>query len=205
MRGHEFSIKDVKTVTFWLIVVNIAVFIVDMLYSTAHPYAMPLRYSGSVSYADITGSGEYYRLVTAMFLHFGFMHLMYNMVALFALGFPLEESMGRLRFVLTYLFAGIFGNVFVLRVEHFTGDYHYTAGASGAIIGLLGAFLVVTLNRHDGMEGLPLSRLILCILLVFVPTGEDVSMAGHFGGFLGGILIAAAISLLFPRRDRGKD
>ena len=202
MRSHDFSIKDLKTVTFWLIAANVLVFAADIIWSSAHPEAVPLRYQGCISYFDIIQYGEYYRLLTAMFLHFGFMHLLYNMVALFALGFQLEKTMGKLRYAVTYLFAGLFGNVFILRVEHFTGDYSYTVGASGAIIGLLGAFLVLTLNRNDGMDGLPLGRLLLCILLVFIPTDGNVSVSGHIGGFLGGILIAAIISFFFPRRDR---
>jgi membrane associated rhomboid family serine protease len=141
---------------------------------------------GSLSRATID-NGEYYRLVTAGFLHAGFFHLMFNMFALYVLGTLLEPAVGRLRFGLIYfvsLLAGSFGAL-VLSPDS------PTVGASGAIFGLMGAAVVVMRNRGlSAMESGLGFWIVLNLVITF--TVPNISIGGHVGGLIGGILVMLA-------------
>jgi membrane associated rhomboid family serine protease len=131
--------------------------------------------------------GEVYRLVTAGFLHAGLFHLLVNMYSLWILGTLLEPAMGRLRFALVYfvsMLAGSFGALLV------TPDT-YTVGASGAIFGLMGAGVIVLRQRGiDPMQsGLPLW---IGINLVFSFAVPGISVGGHIGGLIAGIVLMVA-------------
>ncbi len=146
--------------------------------------ASTLLSDGSVSRFTVD-QGEYWRLITAGFLHAGFFHLLFNMIGLYILGTLLEPVLGHLRFGLIYfvsLFAGSFGALLLQPTAP-------TVGASGAIFGLMGAAVVVM--RHRGMplmeSGLGL-WLGLNLLITFTIPG--ISIGGHIGGLLGGGLAA---------------
>jgi len=138
--------------------------------------------------------GEVYRLLTAGFLHSGFLHLFVNMFSLYVLGTMLEPGIGRLRFVLIYLVSLLAGSFGALVVT----PHAVTVGASGAIFGLLGAGVVILRNRGiDPMQsGLPLW---IGINLVFSFAVAGISIGGHIGGLIGGTLTAI---LLFELPDR---
>ncbi len=145
-------------------------------------------------YGPAIADGQYWRIVTGGFLHAGFLHLAFNMFALYVLGTMLEPAVGRLRFGLIYgvsLLAGSFGALVATPNAP-------TVGASGAIFGLMGAAVVVMRNRGiNPMEsGLPLW---IGINLVFTLTIPGISIGGHIGGLIGG---AVAGVLLFGLRDR---
>jgi membrane associated rhomboid family serine protease len=148
---------------------------------------------GAVSRFDIANH-EYWRLITAGFLHAGFFHLLFNMYALYILGTLVEPAIGRLRFGLIYfvsLLAGSFGALLL------TPDKP-TVGASGAIFGLMAAAVIVMRNRGmNPMEsGLGL-WIGLNLLITF--TFPNISIGGHIGGLLGGGIAAL---LLFELPDR---
>ncbi len=147
---------------------------------------------GSVSRLTVEG-GEYWRILTAGFLHVGFLHLLFNMFSLYILGGMLEPAIGRMRFAVIYfvsLLAGSFGALLL------TTDP--TVGASGAIFGLMGAAVVVMRNRGvDPMESGLGVWIGLNLLITF--TIPNISIGGHIGGLLGG---AVAALLLFELPDR---
>jgi len=87
------------------------------------------------NYGPLIMAGEYWRLFTSMFLHIGVQHLAFNMVGLVAFGFEMERIYGRYRYILIYLLAGLFGNVASFAIK---GPFMYSAGASGAIFGVIG-------------------------------------------------------------------
>ena len=148
---------------------------------------------GSVSRAAIA-DGEYWRLLTAGFLHAGFLHLAFNMFALYILGGLLEPAIGRLRFGLIYFVALLAGSFGALLVEPDAP----TVGASGAIFGLMGAAVVVMRNRGISPMESGLGLWIgLNLLITF--TIPNISIGGHIGGLVGG---AVAALLLFDVRDR---
>jgi membrane associated rhomboid family serine protease len=142
---------------------------------------------GALRASDVA-NGDYWRLITAGFLHASVFHIFFNMFALWILGQMLEPAIGSLRFGLIYfvsLLAGSFGALLV------TPD-SFTVGASGAIFGLMGAAVVVLRNRGiNPMEsGLGL-WIGLNLLLTF--TLSNISIGGHIGGLIGGTLAALVL------------
>ncbi|NJP30444.1 rhomboid family intramembrane serine protease [Micromonospora thermarum] len=139
--------------------------------------------------------GQWYRLVTAMFLHFGVIHLALNMWALWVLGRSLEAQLGRLRFAALYLISGLGGNVLAYV---FTEPNRPTAGASTAIFGLFAALIVI--ERRMGRD---ISQVIpiLVINLVFTLTVPGISIPGHLGGLAVGGLMALVLAYA-PRSRR---
>jgi membrane associated rhomboid family serine protease len=148
---------------------------------------------GSVSRVAID-QGDYWRLLTSGFLHVTFFHLLFNMIALYVLGTMLEPAIGRLRFALVYfvsLLAGSFGALL------FEADAA-TAGASGAIFGLMGAAVVVMRDRGiNPMESGIGIWIGINLLITFTIPG--ISIGGHIGGLVGGLVVALLFTELASR------
>jgi membrane associated rhomboid family serine protease len=134
------------------------------------------------------GDGDFWRLLTAGFLHAGFLHLFFNMYALYILGTMLEPAIGRLRFGVIYFVSLLAGSFGALLLQP-TG---FTVGASGAIFGLMGAAVIIMRNRGiNPMEsGLGL-WIGLNLLITF--TFPGISIGGHLGGLVGGGLAALVL------------
>ncbi len=141
-------------------------------------------------------SGDYWRILTAGFLHTGIIHLLFNMFGLYILGGLLEPAIGRLRFGVIYFVSLLAGSFGALLLEPTAP----TVGASGAIFGLMGAAVVVMRNRGvNPMEsGLGL-WIGLNLLITF--TIPNISIGGHIGGLVGG---AVAAALMFELPDRAR-
>ena len=133
-------------------------------------------------------AGEWYRLVTAMFLHYGVLHLLLNMYALWILGRELEGVLGRLRFVGLYLLAGLGGNV---AAYLFSATNSATVGASTAVFGLMAATLVIL--RRLKLSVAPILPVIV-INVIFTFTVSSISVAGHLGGLAVGAVVAAILA-----------
>ncbi|MFE9192103.1 rhomboid family intramembrane serine protease [Micromonospora sp. NPDC007208] len=139
--------------------------------------------------------GQWYRLVTAMFLHYGVLHLLLNMWALWVLGRSLEANLGRVRFAALYLIAGLGGNV---AAYLFSSPRAATVGASTAVFGLFAALIII--ERRLGRD---ISRIIpiLVINLVFTLAVPGISIPGHLGGLVVGALMALVLAYA-PRSRR---
>jgi membrane associated rhomboid family serine protease len=131
-----------------------------------------------------------------MFLHFGFLHIAFNMWALLVIGTPLEQMLGRIRYLALYFLAGIGGGLLSMA---FGPIDETAAGASGAIFGLFGAFYVIT--RRRGMETGPILGLI-AINLVFSFTFNGIDWRGHVGGLVVGAAVAFAFAAARPGPNR---
>jgi membrane associated rhomboid family serine protease len=133
--------------------------------------------------------GEWYRLVTGGFLHAGLLHIAFNMFALFIVGRVVEPGIGTPRFVALYfasLFAGAFGALLL------SEPYELTVGASGAIFGLFGATAIIARGR--GMNELASQiGFLIVINLVFTFSIPGISVGGHLGGLIGGVVCALGI------------
>jgi membrane associated rhomboid family serine protease len=155
---------------------------------------------GYAPYSDLDpvvhgiAAGEWWRLLTAMFLHYGLLHLAMNMYALWALGRNLEQALGPVRFVGLYLLAGLGGNV---AAYLFTEPYAATAGASTAVFGLFAAIFV--LMRRLGQSTAQIVPMIV-INVVFTLTVPNISVAGHLGGLVIGGVVAAVLAYAPPGR-----
>ena len=144
---------------------------------------------GALSRATIA-DGEYWRLITAGFLHAGFFHLLFNMFSLYILGTMLEPAIGRVRFALIYFVSLLSGSFGALLVE--SNPHALTVGASGAIFGLMGAAVIVMRNRGISPMESGLGLWIgLNLLLTF--TIPNISIGGHIGGLIGGALAALVL------------
>lgn len=149
---------------------------------------------------DTVMSGEWYRLITSMFLHFGLSHLVNNMVLLTYVGCELESRVGSVRYLIIYLMSGIVGNVVSLAVTYFSvfiltyysyeNVYVVSVGASGAIFGVIGALFVVLLKNRTRTENLSPQRLLFLVMITIYCglTREGVDNAAHIGGLFGGII-----------------
>ena len=146
-------------------------------------------------FGPFVAEGEWYRLVTAGFLHAGFLHLGFNMLLLFFLGRLLEPALGTPRFLALY-FASLLGGSFgALLLD----PNALTVGASGAVFGLFGAGFV--LARQRGMTGLATELGFLIVFnLVFTFAANNISVGGHLGGLAVGFLCA----LVIVAGERGK-
>ncbi len=144
---------------------------------------------------------EYYRIFTSMFLHFGFQHLMNNMVMLLVIGITLEREIGKIKFLLIYFVSGLGGTMLSMWHAVFTGNYAVAAGASGAIFGLMGAMLYIAARNH-GCVGQISGRGLLFSVVVSLYlgyTGGGVDNFAHIGGALAGGVMAV---LLYRKRKR---
>lgn len=132
--------------------------------------------------------GDWWRLITAAFLHYGPFHLLLNMVALWWFGSLLERRIGSGRFLLLYLVSGLAGSAGALILDPTVP----TVGASGAIFGILGAGLVLEQQRDYVFGGSAMG--IIVINLVFTFSISNISIGGHIGGLIGGALATLGLS-----------
>ena len=135
--------------------------------------------------------GEWWRLITAAFLHYGPLHLGLNMLVLWFVGGPIEAAIGRVQFLLLYLVSGLAGSAGALVAS----PHAITVGASGAIFGLFGALAVLEYQHTGVIIGGPAFTLI-AINLVFSFLVPGTSWGGHVGGLIGGALGMLALSRL---------
>lgn len=174
-----------------LLFANIAVFVLCAIQPSVMPNVPNLVEQGqSVSMA--VWDGEFWRLLTAMFLHAGFLHLGMNMYGLYLLGPVLERAIGTWRFLVVYFVTGIFGFVVSLIFLHLKGP---TLGASGAIFGLVGALIgnEMRVGRHafeflDQSYGRTLLGLV-AINIVLGFTFPGINNAAHLGGLVCGLVL----------------
>ncbi|MCV7067829.1 rhomboid family intramembrane serine protease [Mycolicibacterium farcinogenes] len=179
--------------TYSLIAVNVLMFVLQMASGN-------LERELTLQPASIAAFDEYYRLVTSMFLHYGVMHLLFNMWALYVVGPPLEQWLGRLRFGVLYALSGLGGSVLVYLLSH---PLSQTAGASGAIFGLFGAIFVVARKLNLDVR---MIAAVVVLNLVFTFAGPAlgtgaISWQGHIGGLVTGAGVAAAF-VYAPRERR---
>lgn len=134
--------------------------------------------------------GEWWRLLTAVFLHYGPLHLGMNMLVLWLLGQGVEDYFGHARFALLYVVAGLAGSAGAL----LWSPNALTVGASGAIWGIMGAAIVLERRRIYVFGGQAMMLLLLNVAVtLFIP---GISIGGHFGGLVGGVLAALAFTSL---------
>lgn len=138
--------------------------------------------------------GEYWRLVTAAFLHGGLLHLAFNMYALYLFGPFVEQTLGRARFIATYLTLAVGSSVLVYLLTDFRT---LTIGASGAVFGLFGLALVFLVRTRQNITGM----LILLAINGLISLQAGISWQGHLGGFLTGLVLGLMFAYA-PRERR---
>ncbi|MFE4449109.1 rhomboid family intramembrane serine protease [Streptomyces sp. NPDC056796] len=193
---------DPRLVTKILIGINLAVFAAVLIAERqGHPLLDDLllfgrAYSGDPS-TGLQGvaEGQWYRLVTSMFLHQEVWHIAFNMLGLWWLGGPLEAALGRARYLALYMLSGLAGSALTYWIANPTQG---SLGASGAVFGLLGATAVLMRRMNYDMRPV-IALLVVNLIFTFNPWG-GIAWQAHVGGLVAGTLIA--IAMVHAPRER---
>lgn len=186
-------------VTITLIGVNVGVYVLELLMGSGLNANRGWIYEHGVlvsSAVDSSGhvvgvaEGDWWRLLTASFLHYGIIHLGLNMLVLWFIGPALEEYFGHWRYLLVYVVSGLAGSAGAL----IWSPNALTVGASGAIFGIMGAALVLEARRIWVFGGQAMGLVVVNLAISFLIPG--ISIGGHIGGLIGGGLCALAFSSL---------
>ncbi len=195
--------KENRPITTYIILIaNVAVFLwLSMTGSTNDTAFMATH--GAMLTQDVVG-GKWYELFTSMFLHFGIDHLASNMIVLIAVGLPLENLLGSGRYAVIYLVSGLAGNILSAAAELKTGDFAVSAGASGAVLGLMGAVIYCLIRHRGRVGGLSLRRVFLAVFLTLYMgfTNSGVNNAAHIGGLICGFVLA--VLFYHPKEGRSQ-
>lgn len=183
-----------------IIAVNIAYFLyLELIGSTENSLFMIDH--GALYIPLILERSQYYRLLTSTFMHFGIDHLLNNMLVLFLLGDNLERALGKVKYALFYLLCGIGANLFSMVYDLTTLQATaVSAGASGAIFGIVGGLLYAVLINRGRLEDLSTRQLMVMVLITLYHgvTSTGVNNAAHIGGLICGIFLG----VLFYRKPR---
>ena len=177
-------------VTKALIALNVLVFLVNLAQgSSLNQVSGTLFVRWALYIPGGLDQGEWYRLITAAFLHASLIHLAMNMLILWIVGAPVEQAIGRGRFLALYVVSGLAGSAGALLLS----PNAITVGASGAIFGILGAALVLEAQRNYVLGGQAFGLIAFNLIITFA-FSSYISVGGHVGGLVGGGLCMLALS-----------
>jgi membrane associated rhomboid family serine protease len=174
--------RHLNAVTIALIAINVAVALVELGINGS--FTNNNVFVKGVLWGPFVADGEWWRLVTAMFLHANVLHLAVNMYSLYYVGSILEHVIGRWRFLLLYFASGVAGSAGAL----VWSPTQPTVGASGAIFGVLGALFILE-RRGAIASGGQIAMLIVINLVITFTLSSFISVGGHVGGLIGGIAL----------------
>jgi membrane associated rhomboid family serine protease len=192
--------------TLAIIAVNAAVFLADIAAGTQ----LTVWPTGGTKLSDVAGNGllwgpavaagDWWRPITGGFIHYGLIHIAFNMVILYQLGRLLEPAIGRVRFLLLYFMALLGGSFLVLVISPDT----QTAGASGAVFGLMGAAVIAFRSRGISPFETGLGQLLVINLIFTFAAAGTISVGGHIGGLVAGFIGGWLLFELAPKIPSGK-
>jgi membrane associated rhomboid family serine protease len=175
-------------VTMTLIAINVGIYLLQLAGGASINASSGWIYEHGALFGPYVAQGDWYRLLSAAFLHYGPIHLGMNMLALWWIGRPLEDWLGPVRYLLLYVVSGLAGSAGAL-IANPTG---VTVGASGAIFGILGAAIVLERQQTYVLGGSAITLLVVNLAFTFAVPG--ISIGGHLGGLAGGALAILALS-----------
>jgi membrane associated rhomboid family serine protease len=195
------------SITRALLIVNVAMFLVEVVVGGSGslfqgPSVDKLFNLGALFPPAIAEGHQYWRLITPMFLHAGLIHLAFNSYALYLFGFLVEGAYGKARFVAIYFIAGLLGSVTSFA---FGPACQVGVGASGAIFGLLGAWVAYNYRRRTSPMASANLRWALMLIGLNVILGlsiRGIDWRAHLGGLVAGVLAGGAIEGFGPRTVR---
>lgn len=181
--------------TYIFMIIQIAVFLWLEMNGGSTNTSTLIKYGAKVN--ELIYQGQWWRFITPVFLHIGYLHLIMNTLALYYLGVAVERIFGNVRFLFIYLFAGVTGFI-----ASFLFSTNLSAGASGAIFGCFGAllyFCVIYPKLFFRTMGANLF-VVLALNLVFGFSASGIDNAGHLGGLAGGFLASGILH--FPKKKK---
>ncbi len=193
-------------VTFALIVMVTVMFIITTALYGFSPTPQELLDIGGLHTFYVHYENEYWRFVTVMFLHSGFIHFLFNtLFGLYIISSALERMIGSLKFAIIYFVSGIGASLitYVWEFNFVNPPWPVGVGASGAIFGVLGVLFFLTIYKASWFSPQDISsiRSIILINVVFTLLSPQISTTAHFGGLVSGFAIAAVLGL--KRAHRG--
>lgn len=191
---REKYMKNSKPIiTFLLIFINIIMFALMYIIGDGSESTNTLINFGA-NYITFTKEGEYFRIITSAFLHIGIIHLLLNMYSLYIIGPQVEYFYGKTKYLIIYLFSAIMGSLFTVALS---STNTVSAGASGAIFGLLGSILYFGIKFRGYIGDSIVNQIIPVVLInLFIGfTTPGIGNAAHIGGLIGGYIISMAIGV----------
>lgn len=192
-KAEDIFTKKKPVITYALIIINVLVFIAMYVFGKGSEDTLTLLLFGA-NYPVLVRAGDYYRLITSAFLHIGLLHLICNNYALYVIGSQLESFLGKAKFLIIYLVSAICGSLMSMLFSD-----GISAGASGAIFGLLGSLLYFGYNYRVYLGTVLKSQIIpliiLNLIIGFVTPGIDNT--AHIGGLLGGLGMTMALGIKY--------
>lgn len=171
-------------ITYTLILINIVIWLCMILYLNRFSDVKLLEVGGLVHFNVV--HGEWYRLISSMFLHFNFEHILMNMLSIFIFGKIVESIIGSWRMLIIYIISGLYGNFVSLSFNTTT----ISVGASGTIFGLIGSiFVIMYLSKNFNKKMIGQLLIALVVLIVFSLFMSNINIMAHLGGFISGVLI----------------
>ena len=189
------AITKFSPITAVLLVLNIMIYFV-LLFKPSSNQSEFLLENGALTHFNFV-HGDYFRIITSMFVHLDFSHLLLNMMSLFIFGKIIEYLFGKWKYLLIYLLGGMIGNLLSLTFD----TTSISAGASGGICALMGAFIVylITTRLYKPKFIIQITAMFILFMLL-TNLFNNVNNYAHFGGFVGGILIALTLYLFKVNR-----
>lgn len=196
IKAEEIFKPKKPIITVSLIIINVIIFILMYIFGKGSQDAFTLIKFGAFQ-KDLILGGEYYRLITSAFLHIGIFHLLFNCYALYVIGRQLESFLGKIKFLIIYLVSALCGSLMSMIFP-----ISISAGASGAIFGLLGSLLYFGYNYRVYLGTVLKSQIIPLILinLIFGFMVSGINNAAHIGGLIGGILITMSLGIKYKSK-----
>ena len=194
-RNGLWQMSPVNTI---IIVINVVVFaVLTFLGDTTDVQFM--HHHGANFWPSVIEEHEYYRLLTCTFIHFGISHLFNNMLVLAYIGDNLERALGKVKYLVLYLAAGIGSSAVSAVWSMFKDEYSVSGGASGAIFGVVGALLVSVIKNRGQLEDLSSRQLMFFagFSIYHGVTSAGIDNMAHISGFLIGALLGG---LLYRRK-----
>jgi len=175
-------------VTWGLIGLNVVIYLITVAQGTGVNSPGGSLFLKWALFGPAVAHGDWWRLLTAAFLHANILHLGLNMLVLVWLGAPVERYLGHLRYLALFIVSGLAGSAGALIAT----PTAVTVGASGAIFGVMGALLVIEYHATGRIAGQAFTLIVINLLFSFTVNG--ISVGGHIGGLIGGILAALAMT-----------
>ena len=202
------SIYKILSVTTFLLIINIIIFIAQIIAYYAYyklkdkSWDCLLMSFGAFQGGKIRNHYHFHRFFTSMFLHNSTLHLVSNCISLFFLGYHVENEINnKLKYILLYLISGLSGNFLSLLFD----QKNISVGASGAIIGLCGYFVIYFILNYKNMSKAKKISYAIIFIFLFINLfsgffEKEINIAGHFGGFLGGF--AFSVILIYKKNKK---
>lgn len=178
-----------------IIIITVLVYLIEIIMGGSTNNQVLYRLGALTTYS--VQQGQWWRLITPIFLHIGFQHILFNMLTLMIFGFYMEPFLGIWRFLVIYLFGGVYGNLLSFA---FLNNRAISAGASSSIFALFGIFVLMRRslinntqykNLSGQIMGLAIFNLVIDVFDNFF--GGSINLLAHVGGFIGGYLLSVIL------------